>query len=135
MTITLMNPAGLPTVETHHQLSIATGSRLVFLAGQVAWDVNGDIVGEGDLAAQVEQCYLNIATALTEVSGSFDDIAKLSIFVVDLKPEHMSQLGEGINRAAARLDIEPAAPITGLGVSSLAEPELLVEVEAIAVID
>ena len=135
MSITLLDPAGLPSVDTHRQVAVATGSRLVFLAGQVAWDATGATVGAGDLAAQVEQCYLNVATALAEVGGSFDDVARLTVYIVDFTPDKMPALGEGIARAAARLGATPAAPITGIGVSALAAPDLLVEVEATAVLD
>ncbi|MEV5315936.1 RidA family protein, partial [Streptomyces sp. NPDC052610] len=83
MAITLVNPSGLPKIDVYRQVSIASGSRLVFIAGQVAWDADGITIGEGDLAAQVEQSYLNVGTALTEVGGSFDDVAKLTFYVVD----------------------------------------------------
>jgi enamine deaminase RidA (YjgF/YER057c/UK114 family) len=73
----------LPKPEVYRQLSVATGSKLVFLAGQVARDADGRPVGDGDFAAQVEQCYLNVATALAGIGGSFDDVAKLTIYVVD----------------------------------------------------
>ncbi|SEF56633.1 Enamine deaminase RidA, house cleaning of reactive enamine intermediates, YjgF/YER057c/UK114 family [Nonomuraea solani] len=135
MTVTLVNPDGLPKPEVYRQLSIATGSRLVFLAGQVARDAEGGRVGEGDLAAQVEQAYLNIGTALAEVGGSFDDVAKLTIYVVDWTPDKMPLLGEGVSRAAAKLGVDPVKPITLLGVAALGEPDLLVEVEATAVLD
>ncbi len=134
MSVTLINPEGLPKPEVYRQMSIATGSRLVFLAGQVARDADGRPVGEGDLAAQVEQCYLNIATALAEVGGSFDDVAKLTVYVVDWKPELMPLLGEGVGRAAEKLGIDPVKPITLLGVAALGEPDLLVEVEATAML-
>ncbi len=78
MAITLIDPEGLPKVDVTRQVSVATGSKQVFIAGQVAWDADGVTVGEGDLAAQLEQCYLNIGTALAEVGGSFDDVAKSS---------------------------------------------------------
>ena len=55
MTIELMNPPGLPQPEVYRQLSVATGSRLVFVAGQVARNAEGEPIGTGDLAAQVEQ--------------------------------------------------------------------------------
>lgn len=135
MAVNLINPEGLPKVDTHRQVSVATGSRLVFVAGQVAWDAEGGTVGGGDLAAQVEQCYLNVATALAEVGGSFDDVAKLTLYIVDYTPDKMPLLGEGIARAAEKLGATPTPPITGIGVSALASPELLVEVEATAVID
>ncbi|MEJ8641604.1 RidA family protein [Streptomyces sp. MS1.HAVA.3] len=135
MSVTLVNPEGLPKPDVYRQLSIATGSKLVFLAGQVARDADGRPVGEGDLAAQVEQCYRNINTALTEIGGSFDDVAKLTVYVVDWSPEKMPLLGEGVGRAAAELGIDPVKPITLLGVAALGEPDLLVEVEATAVIE
>jgi enamine deaminase RidA (YjgF/YER057c/UK114 family) len=135
MSVTLVNPGGLPKPEVYRQLSVATGSKLVFLAGQVARDADGRPVGDGDFAAQVEQCYLNVATALAGIGGSFDDVAKLTIYVVDWSPEKMPLLGEGVGRAAAKLGIDPVKPITLLGVAALGEPDLLVEVEATAVIE
>ncbi|CAL9653847.1 RidA family protein [Streptomyces sp. Tu 3180] len=135
MAITLMNPGGLPEIDVYHQVSVATGSRLVFVAGQVSWDADGVTVGEGDLAAQVEQCYLNVGTALAGAGGSFGDVAKLTVHVVDWTPDKMPLLLEGIARAAAKLGVPPAAPATLLGVAALDVPEHLVEVEAVAVLD
>ncbi len=135
MAITLVNPEGLTKVDIYRQVSVATGSKLVFIAGQVAWDADGSMVGEGDLAAQVEQCYLNVATALAEVGGSFDDVAKLTVYLVDWTPDKMPLFVEGVARAAARLGVTALPPLTGVGVAALAEPGLLVEVEATAVID
>ncbi|WP_374984223.1 RidA family protein [Streptomyces fradiae] len=135
MAITLVDPAGLPAVDAYRQVSVATGSKLVFVAGQVAWDGDGATVGEGDLAAQVEQCYLNVGTALAGVGASFSDVAKLTVHVVDWSPEKMPLLMEGIGRAAARLGAVPVPPATLIGCASLDVPEHLVEVEATAVID
>ncbi|OKI02509.1 enamine deaminase RidA [Streptomyces sp. CB02923] len=135
MAITLMNPDGLPKVDVYRQVSIATGAKLVFVAGQVAWDAEGTTVGEGDLAAQVEQCYVNIGTVLAGAGGSFDDVAKLTVHVVDWTPDKMPLLLEGITRAAAKLGTTPLAPATLLGVAALDVPDHLVEVEAVAVID
>ncbi|MDH6520749.1 enamine deaminase RidA (YjgF/YER057c/UK114 family) [Streptomyces sp. SAI-135] len=135
MSITLLNPGGLPQIDVYRQVSVASGSRLVFVAGQVAWDADGRTVGAGDLAAQVEQSYLNVGTALAAAGGSFDDVAKLTVHVVDWTPDKMPQLLEGISRAAAKLGVTPAAPATLLGVAALDVPEHLVEIEATAVLD
>ena len=135
MSVTLKNPEGLPKPEVYRQLSIATGSKLVFLSGQVARDADGDPVGGGDFASQVEQCLLNVNTAVTAAGGSFADIAKLTVYVVDWHPDKMPLLGEGVGRAAAKLGIDPVKPITLLGVVALGEPDLLVEIEATAVIE
>jgi enamine deaminase RidA (YjgF/YER057c/UK114 family) len=135
MAITLVNPDGLPEVEVYRQVSIATGSKQVFIAGQVAVDADGATVGEGDLAAQVEQSYLNIGTALAAVGGSFDDVAKLTVYVVDWTPDKMPLFLEGVARASAKLGVTPVPPGTLLGVAALAARDYLVEVEAIAVLD
>ncbi|MFD3758690.1 RidA family protein [Streptomyces sp. NPDC058622] len=135
MAITLVNPEGLPEVGPYRQVAIAIGSKLVFIAGQVAWDADGATVGEGDLAAQVERCYLNIGTALAGVGATFDDVAKLTVYVVDWTPDKMPLFLEGVARAAARLGGTPVPPGTLIGVAALDVPDHLVEVEATAVID
>ncbi|MFF7251776.1 RidA family protein [Streptomyces microflavus] len=135
MAITLLDPEGLPKVGVYRQVSVATGSKLVFIAGQVAWDADGTTVGAGDLAAQVERCYLNIATALAGAGGSFDDVAKLTVYVVDWTPDKMEQFLEGAARAAAKLGVTPVPPGTLVGVAALDVPEHLVEIEATAVLD
>ncbi|MEH1099519.1 RidA family protein [Micromonospora sp. CPCC 205561] len=134
MPIELLNPDGLPKPEMYRQVAVASGSRMVFLAGQVARTETGEPVGAGDLAAQTEQAYLNVATALAAVGGSFDDVAKLTVYVVDWSAEKMAALGEGVGRAAARLGVDPVKPVTLLGVAALGEPDLLIEVEAVAVL-
>ncbi|MDQ0988710.1 RidA family protein [Streptomyces sp. V2I9] len=135
MTITLVNPDGLPKIDAYHQVSIATGSRLVSVAGQVSWDAEMRTVGAGDLAAQVEQSYLNVATALAGAGASFADVVKLTVYVVDWTPDKMAAFGEGVTRAAAKLGgAVPAPPGTLIGVAALSSPDHLVEVEATAVL-
>ncbi|MFI6584548.1 RidA family protein [Embleya sp. NPDC050493] len=135
MAVTLVNPVGLPVVDAYRQVSVATGTKLVFIAGQVAWDADGATVGAGDLAAQVEQCYLNIGTALAGVGASFDDVAKLTVHVVDWTPDKLPLFMEGAARAAAKLGVTPVPPGTLLGVAALDIPDHLVEIEATAIID
>ncbi|MEU3205121.1 RidA family protein [Streptomyces cyaneofuscatus] len=135
MAITLLDPERLPKVGVYRQVAIATGSKLVFIAGQVAWDADGTTVGEGDLAAQVERCYLNIGTALAGAGGTFDDVVKLTVYVVDWTPDKMPRFLEGAARAAAKLGVTPVPPGTLVGVAALDVPEHLVEIEATAVLD
>ncbi len=134
MPIELLNPDGLPKPAVYRQMALATGTRTVYLAGQVARDPDGQPVGAGDLAAQVEQAYANVATALAAVGGSFADVAKLTIYVVDWTPGKLAALGEGVGRFAARVGMDPVKPITLIGVATLGEPDLLVEVDATAVL-
>ncbi|BAL87845.1 putative endoribonuclease L-PSP [Actinoplanes missouriensis 431] len=135
MAVTLINPNGLPEIPIYRQVSVATGSRLVHVAGQVSWDENGAPVGEGDLAAQVEQCYLNVGKALAGAGATFADVVKLTMHVVDWRPEQMPLVLDGISRAAAKLGITPAAPASLFGIVALDVPEHLVELEAVAVLD
>lgn len=137
MSIDLINPDALPQVDVYRQVSVARGSRLVFVAGQVARNADGNRVGEGDLAAQVEQAQLNVTAALVAAGASSGDVAKLTVYVVAWSPDKMTGIMEGLSRAASRLGVEllPLPPVTLVGVAALAEPDLLVEIEAIAVLD
>lgn len=134
MGVELINPDGLPKPPTYFQVGVASGSRIVFFSGQVARNADGDPVGAGDLAAQVEQAYLNISTALEAVGGSFDDIVKLTFYVVDWTPDKMEAIGAGVGRAAQTIGLNLRKPSTLIGVTALAEPDLLVEIEAVAVL-
>jgi enamine deaminase RidA (YjgF/YER057c/UK114 family) len=135
MTVTLTNSEALPKVGFFRQVAIASGSKLVLMAGQVAWDADGSLVGKDDLAAQVEQCYLNVAAAVAEAGGTISDIAKLTIYVAGWTPDKMPLLQDGRARACAKLGVDLLAPGTLIGVAALFTPDLLVEIEAIAVID
>ncbi len=105
------------------------------MAGQVAWNADGELVGKGDLAAQVEQWYLNVAAAVAEAGGTFDDVAKLTTYITGWTFEKMPLVREGRARALAKVGVTSLAPSTLIGVDALFTPDLLVEIEAIAVID
>ncbi len=130
----LLNPDGLPKPPNYRQLSIARGSRIVFLSGQVAQTADGEFVGVGDLAAQTEQAMVNVATAVAAAGGTMDDVAKLTYYVVDWRPEKMADFSAGLGRAARRLGVDLRRPSTLLGVTALAEPDYLIEIEAVAVL-
>ncbi len=76
-----------------------------------------------------------MATALAAVGATFDNVAKLTMYIVDLTPDKMPAFLEGRERACARLGVTPVPPFTGIGVASLAAPDLLIELEATAVLD
>ncbi|MFD5625135.1 RidA family protein [Streptomyces sp. NPDC127072] len=135
MAITLVNPEGLPAIDVMRQVSIATGTKMIFVAGQVSWDADGVTVGEGDLAAQVERSYLNAGTALAAAGASFDDAVKLTVYVVDWTADKMPLFLEGVSRAAAKLGVTPMAPASLIGVATLDIPDHLVEVEVTAILD
>ena len=135
MSVELVNPPGIPEPMGYAQVGVATGSRTVYVSGQVARTADGSHVGEGDLAAQVEQAYANLLAALAGVGASYADVAKVTAYVVGLTEEMLGPFVEGALRVAETHGIDPTKPMTMIGVASLAEPDLLVEVEAIAVLD
>ncbi|MGI8798167.1 MAG: RidA family protein [Pseudonocardia sp.] len=129
-----VHAAGLVEPQGYAHVGIATGTRTVYLAGQVGQDADGAVVGVGDLAAQTEQALVNVSIALDAAGASFDDVAKTTIYVVGWTREMMGPLFEGLGRAAARLEIDPVGPTTLVGVQALATPEILVEFDVTAVV-
>lgn len=136
MTVVRLNPTGLPAGPAYDQVSVATGTRLVSIAGQVARDADGNPVGPGDLAAQVAQSYRNVLTALDGAGATVADLASVTVYVVGWTLDQMGPLMEGLARAVAELDVDPGPlpPATLIGVAALAEPDLLVEIQATAVL-
>jgi enamine deaminase RidA (YjgF/YER057c/UK114 family) len=100
----------------------------------VSRTADGTPVGPGDLQAQAEQAYANLVLALEGAGATFADVAKLTVYVVDWTPEKMEPLVTGAMAVAARTGIDPVRPITLVGVAALGEPDMLVEVEAVAVV-
>jgi enamine deaminase RidA (YjgF/YER057c/UK114 family) len=126
-----LNPEGLAEPGNYTHVMVTDARKLAFVSGQVALDGEGRLVGEGDVVAQARQAFANLVVALRAVGAGPKDVIKQTIFVVGYSPASM----EGI-RAARREafgDVLPAS--TFLGVQSLARPELLIEVEAVAAID
>jgi reactive intermediate/imine deaminase len=113
---------------TGYSHAVRAGNTL-YIAGQVALDPDGNLVGPGDIEAQVAQVWQNLKSVLAYAGGSVDDIVKITVFTTDL--EYRPAI------AAAREAVFPNGRYpasTFLVVQSLARPELLVEIEAIAVL-
>jgi enamine deaminase RidA (YjgF/YER057c/UK114 family) len=107
--------------------AVVVGDR-VFVSGTTATDGHGGIVGIGDPAAQARQCIANIEAALVQVGASLDDVVRTRIFVVDIA--RWEEVGRAHGQAFGA--IRPACSM--LEVSRLIAPEILVEIEADAVI-
>jgi enamine deaminase RidA (YjgF/YER057c/UK114 family) len=126
-----INPEDLAAPQSYSHVIVATGSRLVFVAGQVAEDGRGNLVGPGDVALQARQAFDNVGRALAAARARPDQVAKLTIFVVDYKHEYLPAIEAG--RVALFNDHRPADAL--IGVKTLAHPGCLIEIEAIAVVD
>jgi enamine deaminase RidA (YjgF/YER057c/UK114 family) len=131
MPLECINPPDLATPDTYTHVVVATGSRLVFVAGQVAEDSQGNLVGHGDLAVQARQAFENVGRALASAGARPDHVAKLTIFVVDYRHESLPAIEAG--RTALFEDHKPVDAL--IGVQALAHPGCLIEVEAVAVVD
>jgi enamine deaminase RidA (YjgF/YER057c/UK114 family) len=130
MTLECINPPDLPTPPTYSHVVVATGSRLVFIAGQEPEDEQGNLVGPGDLSAQAHQVFANVGRALVAAGARPDQVAKITIYVVGHRPEYLSVIEE------ARVEVfgEHKPADTLVGVETLSQPEYLIEVDAFAVI-
>lgn len=124
--------AGLAQNPAYSHVAVASGTRTVYIAGQVANDETGATVGVGDLAAQTEQVLRNLGRALEAAGASFADVVKITTYVVDYKPEQRAIISKA--RTPFFAGRTPPAS-TLVGVQALAAPEWLIEIEAIAVID
>jgi enamine deaminase RidA (YjgF/YER057c/UK114 family) len=133
MAIEKLNIPGLPEPQGYVHVAVATGSRQIFLAGQVAQDGDGNTVGVGDLAAQMEQALLNVAAGLQAAGATFADVVKTTLYVVDWDPSKMEQLIEGFVRAAAKVEGAGPAPTTLIPVLALSQPDHLIEVDVTAI--
>ena len=114
------------------QVVTSTGKKTIFIAGQTAWDKDMNVVGVGDLGAQMRQTYKNIDYALQEVGATRSDIVRVKNYFVNYSPDLLPVMGEATSEFFAGMK-PPAATL--LGVQALAMPEFLVEIEVTAVID
>jgi enamine deaminase RidA (YjgF/YER057c/UK114 family) len=127
----LINPDGLPVPESYSHVVVAAGTRIVFVAGQVAEDADDNLVGAGDFAAQARQTFANVDRCLAAAGARPEQVTMLRIYVVGHRPEFLPLISE------ARISVfgkhKPADAI--VGVERLAEDGRLIEIEATAVLD
>ncbi len=127
------NPQGLSTPRGYSHVVSVTGGRTLYVAGQVAFNAQGEIVGKGDLRAQARQVFENLRLALAGGGATFKDVVKFNTYVVNFKAEDLVALREV--RAEALKDLTAPPASTLVGVQALANPDFLIEVEAVAVVD
>lgn len=105
------------------------GGRTLHLAGQVAWDGRGELIGQGDLRTQARQALANLKAVLAEAGATPADVVRLRTYVVNHTPDKLQPVTEEI---MAFYDGAVPAANTWIGVQSLAMPEFLIEIEATA---
>ena len=127
-----LNPKELNTPRFYsHAVSAEGTGKLVHVAGQVSWDASGKVVGKGDMRAQAEQVFKNVGAALAAAGAGWDDVIKMNGYMVGMHGERVTAYRE----VRQRFLKECALPASTLvGVERLVDPELLLEVEVVAVV-
>jgi enamine deaminase RidA (YjgF/YER057c/UK114 family) len=126
-----VKPDGLAPANGYSHAVIAQPGKLVFVAGQVANNGQGQLVGKDDLRAQTVQVFENIKTVLASSGASFDDVVKITWYVKAYKPEYLPILREVRNQYVNKAN-PPASTL--VGVASLFQNDYLIEVDAVAAI-
>ena len=129
--VSYINPARLPAPNGYTHVAIAPVDRLIIVSGQVACAPDGSIVGKGDLAAQTRQVFENLAAALEAAGSSLAYAVKLNYFVRDLTGEAAATIRQV---RTPYLDAGQPPTSTLVGVAALANPDLLLEVECLALL-
>jgi enamine deaminase RidA (YjgF/YER057c/UK114 family) len=129
VTANFINPETMhhPTGYTH--VVEVTAGRPVYIAGQVALDPTGKLVGPGDIRAQARQVFDNLGAALEAVGARFEQVVKLTYYLLDA-----SQLPVVREVRDRYVNIQQPPASTAVEVRRLARDDLLIEVEAVAVI-
>lgn len=128
MPMTVINPKGLKQQSYYNHVKIRPGTP-VFATGQVSWDENGDVVGAGDIDAQVAQTYANIGHLLAGLNATPDDIVKTVTYVTD--PGFAPAIHRGRLKFFDGVDL-PAS--TFIHVAGLADPRLLLEIDLVIMV-
>ncbi|WP_066943013.1 RidA family protein [Streptomyces lushanensis] len=121
-------PDGVAPGHGYSQVVWGTG-RFVAVSGQCAFDTDGKVVGEGDPAAQARQVFENLRRCLAAAGAGFDDVVKLTYFVTDVA--HLPAVREARD---AVIDTTRPPASSAVQVAALFRPELLVEIEAFAIV-
>src|SRR5208282_6887462 len=128
--IKLINPEELARPSGFSHAVAATG-RMVFLAGQIGMDRNGNVV-DGGVVGQFEQALGNLLTALAAAGGQPEDLVSLTIYLIDV--EDYQAHGKEIGAVWRRLAGTEYPAMAGVGVTRLWDPAALVEIQGIAVV-
>ena len=125
-----VQPAGLENNPRYSHAVVVEPGRMVYVSGQVARDASGKVVGAGDMRAQAKQVFENLKIALEAAGSDLAHVVRLNSYLTDMG--QMAAYRDVRTEYLAGLAHPPAS--TTLGVSRLVDPDLLLEVEAIAVV-
>jgi len=125
--VRFLNPAAMPQSVGYTQVVEVTGSKMLYLSGQIALDTAGQIVGVGDLHAQTQQVFENLKAGLAAVGATFEHVVKLHLYLLDIT---QIQVVRDVRDRYVNTQFPPAS--TAVEVRRLFRDELLIEIDAIA---
>jgi len=128
----VFSPPQLPKPVGYSHIAEVTSGKLIYVAGQVAMDAAGNIVGKGDYRAQLEQIFANLRTAVEAAGASFKNVVKLNYYIVDTVDRAQFFAYREVRDKYVDTAHPPVATV--VIVRGLFLPEFLVEIEAIAVV-
>jgi enamine deaminase RidA (YjgF/YER057c/UK114 family) len=128
----VFSPPQLPKPVGYSHIGEVTSGKLIYVAGQVAMDAAGNIVGKGDYRAQLEQIFANLKTAVEAAGASFKNVVKLNYYIVDTVDRAQFFAYREVRDKYVDTANPPVATV--VIVRGLFLPEFLVEIEAIAVV-
>ena len=131
MTKQFINPQELFAPQGFTQVVTASSGKMIFISGQVSFNEKAELIGKGDLRAQTTQTFENLRTALKAAGADFKDVVKMNYYVVGLRLEEVAIIREIRNKF---LPVENPPASTLVGVEALVIRDLLIEIEAVAVI-
>ncbi len=122
---------GAPPRFYSHAVGLGGPAKLVYVSGQVSWGPDGKVVGAGDMHAQCEQVFKNLTTVLRAAGAGWGDIIKMNGYMVGVSADNVAAFRD-IRSRYLKAGQLPASTL--VGVTSLVQPELLLEVEVVAAI-
>ena len=126
-----VNPAalGAPPRFYSHAVSIAGPAKLVYVSGQLSCGADGKVVGAGDMRAQCEQVFKNLTQVLRAAGAGWNDVIKMNGYMVGINAGNVAAYRE-VRSGYLKAKELPASTL--VGVTSLVQPELLLEIEVVA---
>lgn len=127
--VRFVNPPSMPPPRGYSHVAEVTGGKTIYIAGQVAFDGQGNLVGEGDMRAQAQQVFANLRAALEAVGAGFENVVKLNFYVLDAT---QMQVVRDVRDQYVNTQNPPVS--TAVEIRRFVRDGLLIEVDAVAVV-
>jgi len=124
------NPPTIHKPNGYSHVVKFTSGKMVYISGQVALDVSGNIIGQGDYRAQIQQVFRNLKAALESAGASFHNVVKLNYYIVDTVEASEFFAYREVRDQYVDTATPPAATV--IVIRRLFRPEFLIEIEAVA---